>query len=203
MTSRLSSATYASTLIDRVPLRAASSSSWTGIRVLSVVFVAALTAALSQVSVPLPFTPVPLTLQPVVVLLGAAALGARLGAASQILYLMLGMGGLPVFALAPELPHGVGRLLGPTGGYLMAFPVAAFVTGWLAEHGFDRRYLTSLVAMSAGLATILAGGVLWLSMTLGVFAALAAGLYPFVLVDAIKIAASAAVMPAAWRLLRR
>ena len=107
---------------------------------LSVVFVAVLTAAAAQLSFPLPFTPVPFTIQPMIVLIGAAALGSRLGALSQILYLMLGVAGLPVFAFSPELPQGFARLLGPTGGYLMAYPLAAFVTGWLAERGLDRRY---------------------------------------------------------------
>ncbi|MGH9175545.1 MAG: biotin transporter BioY, partial [Vicinamibacterales bacterium] len=98
-------------------------------------FLTALTAAAAQFSVHLPFTPVPLTLQPMVVMVGAAALGSRLGAASQILYLLLGIAGGPVFAASPILPQGFGRLIGPTGGYLMAYPIAAFVTGWLAERG--------------------------------------------------------------------
>ncbi len=165
-------------------------------------FVTVLTAALSQVSFPLPFTPVPFTLQPMVVLLGGAALGARLGAASQILYLTAGMAGLPVFAYAPELPQGILRLLGPSGGYLMAYPLAAFVAGWLAERGMDRRFGSSLLAMTAGLGVIFGGGVLWLAKDLGLGAALAVGLYPFLLVDAVKIAAAAAVMPAVWRFLR-
>lgn len=169
---------------------------------LAVFFVTALTAALSQVSFPLPFTPVPFTLQPVVVLLGGAALGARLGATSQILYLMLGIAGLPVFAHAPELPQGALRLVGPSGGYLMAYPLAALVTGWLAQRGMDRRILTALLAMAAGLATVYAGGVLWLAKDLGLAGAAAAGLYPFVLVDVIKMAAAALVLPAAWRMLR-
>jgi biotin transport system substrate-specific component len=198
MTSRASSAVYASTLVERMT----SSSSVAGVRVLAVLFVTALTAALAQVSFPLPFTPVPFTLQPVVVLLGGAALGARLGATSQILYLMLGVVGLPVFAYTPELPQGALRLLGPSGGYLMAYPLAALVTGWLAQRGLDRHIGTSVVAMSAGLATVFAGGVLWLAKDLGLSSALAVGFYPFILVDAIKIAASAVVLPAAWRTLR-
>ena len=123
-------------------MRAASANVWTGVRILSIVFVAVLTAAAAQLSFPLPFTPVPFTIQPMVVLIGAAALGSRLGALSQILYLTLGIAGLPVFAYAPELPQGLARVLGPSGGYLMAFPIAAFVTGLLAERGFDRHYLT-------------------------------------------------------------
>src|SRR5262249_29813831 len=113
----------------------------------AVLLVTVLTAIAAQVSVPLPFTPVPFTFQPMVVLVGAAALGSRLGIASQILYLALGIAGLPVFAASPVLPQGVARLLGPTGGYLMSYPLAAFVAGWLAERGFDRRYVTAVIAM--------------------------------------------------------
>src|SRR5437773_1551381 len=116
-------------------------------RIGAVLFITVLTATAAQVSLPLPFTPVPLTLQPMVVLVGAAALGSRLGLASQVLYLALGIAGLPVFAWSPVLPQGAARLLGPTGGYLMSYPFAAFLTGWLAERGFDRRYLSAVVAM--------------------------------------------------------
>src|SRR6187200_3512891 len=91
------------------------------IRIAAVLFVTALTAAAAQVSIPLPFTPVPFTLQPMVVLLGGAALGSRLGMSSQILYLALGIAGLPVFAASPLLPQGIARLVGPTGGYLMSY----------------------------------------------------------------------------------
>src|SRR3954467_11245078 len=96
------------------------------IRAASVVLFVALTAAAAQISIPLPFTPVPFTLQPMVVLLGGAALGSRLGMSSQVLYLLLGLAGLPVFAASPVLPQGFGRLLGPTGGYLLSYPFAAF-----------------------------------------------------------------------------
>jgi biotin transport system substrate-specific component len=150
-------------------------------------------------SFPLPFTPVPFTIQPMIVLIGAAALGSRLGALSQILYLTLGIAGLPVFAFSPELPQGFARLLGPTGGYLMAYPAAAFVTGLLAERGLDRRYLTSILAMAVGLSVIFAGGVSWLTSLVGLNAALATGLYPFILVDVIKIVAAGLVLPSAWK----
>jgi biotin transport system substrate-specific component len=203
--------TYDSTLLDHVSVGAASSAAWTSIRVASVLFLTALTAAASQVSVHLPFTPVPFTLQPMVVLVGAAALGPRLGAASQALYLVLGIAGLPVFAASPVLPQGAARLLGPTGGYLLAYPAAAFITGWLAARGFDRRYVSSVVAMLAGLITLFAGGVLWLAyiapgtagQAAGLRAALAAGLYPFIVADLIKVALASAVLPAVWRLMRR
>lgn len=196
MSSRASTLVSRSTIVDRMAAPAAAG------RVAAVLFVTALTATASQVSFPLPFTPVPFTLQPVVVLLGAAALGARLGAVAQVLYLALGLAGLPVFAFAPDLPQGVFRLLGPSGGYLMAYPLAALVTGTLAERGLDRRFGTSILAMSAGLAVIFGGGVAWLAKDLGFAAALAAGFAPFVIVDAIKVVAASAILPAAWRLLR-
>jgi biotin transport system substrate-specific component len=202
MTSRASSFSHATTLLDRVP-PGTSCAPRAGIRALSVVFVAALTAVLSQVSLRLPFTPVPLTLQPLAVLLGAAALGSRMGAMSQILYLMLGVAGLPVFALSPELPQGVLRLLGPTGGYLLAYPVAAFITGALAERGFDRRCLSSIAAMTFGLAVIFSGGVLWLAKDLGLPSALALGFVPFIVVDVLTIAAAGVVLPTVWRFFGR
>jgi biotin transport system substrate-specific component len=196
MTLRASAVVSFPTIVDRV---AAPTS---GVRALAVLFVAVLTAAASQVSFPVPYTPVPFTLQPMVVLLGGAILGARLGASAQALYLMLGLAGMPVFAFAPDLPQGVLRLLGPSGGYLMAYPLAAFVTGALAQRGLDRRFGTSLLAMAAGFGVIFGGGVLWLAKDLGVPAAVALGVTPFVLVDAVKVAAAAAIMPAVWRALR-
>jgi biotin transport system substrate-specific component len=176
------------------------------LRVAAVLFVTALTAAAAQVSIPLPFTPVPFTLQPMIVLLGAAALGSRLGMASQVLYLMAGIAGLPVFAASPVLPQGVARLLGPTGGYLLSYPLAAFIAGSLAERAFDRRYLTSLLAMSCGLAVVFAFGVAWLAwfaqpVAVGVSTAFRTGLLPFLPADLIKIALASAVLPSAWRLL--
>ena len=183
-------------------MRAASAATWNGIQALSVLFVAALTAAAAQVSFPIPFTPVPFTVQPMIVLIGGAALGARLGALSQITYLMMGIAGLPVFAYSPELPQGFARLLGPTGGYLMMYPIAAMVTGLLAERGFDRKYLTSILAMTAGLALIFFGGVGWIARTTGLQAALATGLYPFIAVDIVKVIAAGLVLPSAWKFLR-
>lgn len=176
------------------------------VRVAAVLFVTALTAAAAQVSVPLPFTPVPFTLQPMVVLLGGAALGSRLGMASQLLYLLIGIMGAPVFAWSPVLPQGVLRLLGPTGGYLMSYPIAAFVVGALAERRFDRRYLTSVCAMAAGLAAIFACGVIWLAWFArpagaGFELALSTGLYPFLPADLIKVTIAAAVMPAIWKVI--
>src|ERR671913_530995 len=117
-----------------------------GIRIAAVLFITALTAAAAQVSVPLPFTPVPLTLQPMVVLLGGAALGSRLGMTAQVLYLLAGLAGLPVFAASLTFPQGALRLSGPPGGYLMSYPFAFFLGVALAGGVFHRRYLTSVLA---------------------------------------------------------
>jgi biotin transport system substrate-specific component len=195
--------TYASTLLDHAPFSVGSAARWRALRALSVLFLTTLTAASAQVSVPLPFTPVPLTLQPLVVLLGAAVLGARLGSLSQLLYLGAGLMGLPVFAFSPDLPPGAARLLGPTAGYLLAFPLAAFVTGRLAERGLDRHYLTSVLAMGAGLATIYLGGVAYLTPSMGLAAALTSGLFPFLVADGVKVLVAASVLPLAWRVLGR
>jgi biotin transport system substrate-specific component len=123
---------------------------------------------------------------------------------SQLLYLALGIAGLPIFAASPLLPHGAARLLGPTGGYLMSYPLAAFVAGWLAERGFDRRYSTAFLAMAAGLAVVFAGGLAWLTIASqparGFSAALAAGFVPFIVPDLFKLMVAAGVMPALWKI---
>jgi len=202
----MTSASGSATLIDTLAARADSSAL---IRLGAVLFVTALTAASAQISVPLPFTQVPFTFQPMVVLLGGLALGSRLGFASQMLYLLAGIAGLPVFAASVTLPPGALRLLGPTGGYLMSYPIAAFLTGYLAERGFDRRYLTSVLAMLAGLVVVYACGAAWLGLfarsgasgPIGLQAALVAGVYPFVVADLIKLAAAAGILPGLWSLL--
>ena len=178
------------------------------LRVAAVLFISAATAAAAQVSVPLGVTPVPLVLQDMVVLLGGAALGSRLGMSAQLLYLAAGIAGLPVFAASPVLPQGPLRLLGPTGGYLISYPFAAFLTGYLAERGFDRRYSTSVLAMAAGLVVIFTFGVTWIAMfarpaAVGFDAALRAGFYPFILGDVFKIFLGAAVLPGAWKIVGR
>lgn len=176
-------------------------------RTAAVVFVAGLTAAAAQVSVSIPLTEVPFTMQPMVVLLGGLVLGPRLGAAAQVLYVSAGIAGLPVFAVSPVLPSGAARLLGPTGGYLMSYPLAAWLTGWLGQQGLDRRYLTCVAAMAAGLAVIYACGVAWLGLLarpvsggapIGLGAAASAGLLPFLAADAIKLLAAGAVVPGLW-----
>jgi biotin transport system substrate-specific component len=201
MNARLQTA-GAGTLLDTIVPQA---DMRTATRAAAVVLLAGLTAVAAQISVP--WTPVPLTLTPMIVLLGGAALGSRLGMASQILYLAAGIAGLPVFA-AGVLPQGPLRLLGPTGGYLMMYPLAAFLAGYLAERGFDRRYLTSVLAMLAGLAVIFAGGVTWLAVAAapapaGWPLALQTGLFPFVVVDLVKVCVAAAVLPGVWAFVGR
>lgn len=180
------------------------------IRAAAVLFVAALTAAAAQVSIPLPFTAVPFTFQPTVVLIGGLALGSRLGMTSQLLYLAAGLAGFQVFAASATLPPGPLRLLGPTGGYLLAYPLAAFVAGWLAERGLDRRYAGSLLALVAGLLVVYTSGVLWLALfarvgaesaAVGLQRAFVTGVLPFAAADLVKLAAAAAILPGAWRLL--
>ncbi len=192
-----------STLLDAATWSAESTSLQRARRAVAALFVTVLTIAAAQISVPLPFTPVPLTLQPTIVLLGGAVLGARLGATSQLLYLFLGIAGLPVFAASPALPAGAARLIGPTGGYLISYPLAAFIVGALAQRGCDRRLLTSALAMVAGLAVIFAGGLAWLAIVLrphGMASALSAGLFPFVAADVVKVVIASAALPAMWRL---
>ena len=176
-------------------------------RAVAVLFFAALTAAAAQISVPLPFTQVPFTFQPTVVLLSGLVLGPRLGLASQVVYLAAGIAGFPVFAASATLPPGAWRLLGPTGGYLMSYPLAAFVAGAFSRHGFDRRYLTSILAMTLGLVVIYTCGTLWLAYAavgrtaVGLATAFATGVAPFVIADVVKLAAAAGIVPGLWRLI--
>ena len=172
------------------------------IRGAGVVLAVILTAAAAQFTSPLPFTAVPFTLAPLAVMLTGAALGSRLGFAAQALYLMAGAIGLSVFAPSITLPPGAARLVGPTGGYLLAYPVAAFVTGWLAERGWDRRYVTSLASMLVGLTVIFIGGVSWLSTMPGqtLSSAIVGGFLPYIAMDVVKAAIAAALLPAAWKL---
>lgn len=175
------------------------------IRVGVALVAAGLTAAAAQFTTTVPFTAVPFTLTPIAVLLTGAILGSRLGALSQVMYVLAGALGLAVYSPSLTLPPGVLRLIGPTGGYLMAYPLAAFVTGWLSEQGWDRRYVTSLAAMLGGLGVIYMGGVSWLAAAFApsATAAVAAGIAPFLVLDVLKVTAAAMILPQAWRLIGR
>lgn len=160
-----------------------------------------LTAAAAQVVVPLPFTPVPLTGQTFAVLLTGALLGPRLGALAMLAYLAEGAAGLPFFRGGAG---GVGHFSGATAGYLLAFPAAAYVTGLLAERGWDRRFMTAAAAMALGSFVILACGWAWLALMFkGGAEAFRLGVAPFLPGDVLKIALAAAALPAGWALLRR
>ncbi|MBX6320895.1 MAG: biotin transporter BioY [Rhodospirillaceae bacterium] len=152
-------------------------------------------AASAQIQVPL--WPVPITMQTFAVLLVGAAYGARLGAATLALYLIEGAAGLPVFA---GLSGGPGIIVGPTGGYIVGFVLAAGLVGWLAERGWDRHAALTGAAMVLGNLAIYALGLAWLWQFTGE-KTLALGLVPFLPGDALKIALAMAVLPAAWRLI--
>jgi biotin transport system substrate-specific component len=160
-----------------------------------------LIALSAQVVIPLPFTPVPITLQTFAVLLTGALLGSRLGALAVVAYLVEGASGLPFFR------GGNGGWLylavSPTAGYLLAYPLAAFLTGWLAERGWDKRFLTAAAAIGLGSIVILFGGWLGLLRFYSAPQAFALGVVPFIIGDIVKIALAAAALPSGWALLRR
>jgi biotin transport system substrate-specific component len=161
-----------------------------------------LTALAAQFVVPLPWTPVPLTGQTFAVLLTGALLGPRLGPLAMVAYLAEGAAGLPFFRGGAGGAHYL--FFSPTAGYLLAFPAAAFVTGLLAERGWDRRFLTAAAAMALGSLVILLGGWAWLALFFqGAAQAFWLGVAPFLVGDVIKIALAAAALPAGWAFLRR
>jgi biotin transport system substrate-specific component len=143
------------------------------------------TALGAYAMVPLPWTPVPMTLQPLVVILAGALLGPMLGAAAMSTYLVIGALGLPVFSGGGA---GVAWLMGPTGGYLLAYPAAALVTGWLAG-GRDAGAVRLFGALAAGIAVVYLGGVAQLALLTGGTPAslLALGVLPFVAGDLVKV----------------
>lgn len=155
----------------------------------------------ARVSIPLPFTPVPLTLQTLVVMLAGAALGSRRGALAMLLYLVEGATGLPVFASGGGLAY---LLLSPTAGYLWSYPVAAFVVGFLCERGLDRNYRTAILAMLPGTLLIYAVGVSWLALSihLSLYNAFLAGMLPFIPGDLAKVLVAALLLPTAWALVK-
>lgn len=161
-----------------------------------------LTAAAAQISFVLPWTPVPVTGQTFAVLLTSAALGMRLGTASQLLYIGLGAIGLPFYA---DAQGGWTAASGATAGYLIGFVLAAALIGRLAEDHHDQALITSIPAMLAGTAVIYACGATWLAHSLNVSAAKAVelGVAPFLIGDTVKLVAAGALVPAAWRLINR
>ena len=166
------------------------------------------TAAAAQITIPLGFTPVPLTGQTLVVLLAGGVLGAKLGAAAQGLYVILGAVGLPFYAGGQG---GWEAATGSTAGYLVGFVMAAFVVGTMAERGHDRNLVTSLPAFLAGSIIIYGMGASWLAyrlnipLTAGVGepSAIAYGVAPFLVGDLLKVAAAGVLLPTVWRFSER
>ena len=159
-------------------------------RALGIVIVAVALALASQIALPLPGTPVPLTLQPFVVVLAGLLVGPIDAAAAMVLYLVAGAAGAPVFA--PMGAPGLARLLGPTGGYLLAYPVAAAVAGWLGAG--RERFATRLVAAVAGILVLYIGGLSQLVIITGSFAAATViGVLPFAAADLVKAIVAAAL----------
>ncbi len=150
----------------------------------------------------IPFFPVPQTMQSLVVLAIGMAYGWRLGGVTVLLYLAEGAVGLPVFAGTPERGIGIAYMIGPTGGYLVGFVLAAALCGWLAERGWDRNPLTTAAAMLLGNIVIYVPGLLWLGSVIGwdkpVFAL---GLVPFVWGDLAKLVMAAVLLPGIWHIL--
>ena len=156
----------------------------------------------AQVRIPIPGSPVPITGQTMGVLLLAAAYGSWLGSGTVLAYLAVGAAGLPVFT---GWKFGLATLTGPTGGYLIGFLIAAFIVGRLAEYQWDRSPWLTIAAMVIANVVIYACGVLVLAQvpTIGWSKVLAAGVTPFLIGDAIKIALAAGILPGAWYLKER
>jgi biotin transport system substrate-specific component len=152
----------------------------------------------------IPFYPVPLTMQTFVVLLLCMAYGWRLGAATMLLYLAEGAVGFPVFAGTPEKGIGIAYMMGPTGGYLAGYVLAAAAIGWLAERGWDRNFFSTAAAMLVGNVLIYVPGLLWLGYVLGFDKPILEwGMTPFLLGDGLKLLLAASLLPAIWSIVNK
>jgi biotin transport system substrate-specific component len=170
------------------------------VNMLLVIGASALIAIAAQIAIPLPFTPVPLTMQPLAVIFIGVTLGSTRGAAAAALYLVEGFSGLPVFAQGHAGPM---WLLGATAGYLYSYPAAAWVAGFVSERGWGNSIVRSVSGMLLALTVIYAGGWSWLAALTSPGAAFASGVAPFVLVDIVKVAFGAALLPKAQKIVAR
>ena len=157
-----------------------------------------LVALSAQVAIPLPFTPVPVTLQTLMVLATGALLGSRRGAAAILLYIAEGAAGLPVFAMGRSGPA---HLAGPLGGYLLGFVAAAFLAGLVSERGWDRSGLRAFAGLMLADLAIYVPGLLWLGAFTGFSRVLVQGALPFLVADVLKAALCASLLPAGWAFL--
>ena len=163
-------------------------------------------ALLAQISIPVPGSPVPVTGQTLAVLLIGTTYGARLGLITFASYLLAGIAGAPIFApSATSANHGIDRLTGATGGYLVGMLVASLLLGYLADRKADQKFKTSFPALLLGDAVIFAFGLAWLhaSLDLSWTATIKAGFTPFILGEALKIAITATSLPLVWRRISR
>lgn len=168
--------------------------------VLLIIGASALIAIAAQIAIPIPFSPVPLTMQPLAVLLVGVTLGSVRGAAAAALYLLEGFGGLPVFSLGHGGPM---WLAGPTAGYLYSYPFAAWLAGWFSERGWGSTTLRAVAGMLAALGVIYLGGWSWLAAFSGSHVAWLAGVRPFILADMVKVAIGASLLPQMQRLIAK
>jgi biotin transport system substrate-specific component len=167
---------------------------------LLVIGASALIAIAAQVAIPLPFTPVPLTLQPLAVIFIGVALGSTRGAAAASLYLLEGFSGLPVFAQGHGGPM---WLAAATAGYLWSYPVAAWAAGFVSERGWGSSAVRAISGMLLALGVIYLGGWSWLAILTDPRTAFATGVAPFVIADIVKVALGAALLPKAQQLVAR
>ncbi|CAN1524966.1 BioY Uncharacterized conserved protein [Candidatus Nanopelagicaceae bacterium] len=161
---------------------------------------------LAQISLPVPGSPVPVTGQTLAVLLIGTTYGARLGFITFATYLLAGIAGAPIFApSATSANHGLDRLVGATGGYLVGMLVASLLLGYLADRKADQKFRTSFPALLLGDLVIFTFGLAWLHASLDMTwaATIKAGLTPFILGEALKIAITATSLPLVWRKISR
>jgi len=168
--------------------------------VLLVVAASAIIAIAAQIAIPIPGTIVPLTMQPLAVLLVGVTLGSTRGAAAAALYLLEGFSGLPVFSQGHSGPL---WLAGPTAGYLFSYPFAAFLAGWFSQRGWGSTRLRAVAGMLVALGVIYLGGWSWLAAFTSANSAWIAGVRPFILADIVKVAIGASLLPQMQRLIAR
>src|SRR5438270_2998565 len=168
--------------------------------VLSVLVASAIIALAAQIAIPIPGTVVPLTMQPLAVLLVGVTLGSTRGAAAAARYLLEGFSGMPVFA---QGHGGAIWLAGPTAGYLFSYPFAAFIAGWFSERGWASTIIRSIAGMLVALGVIYLGGWSWLAAFAGAKGAWLGGVRPFVLADILKVAVGASLLPQLQRLMSK
>jgi biotin transport system substrate-specific component len=159
-------------------------------------------AALAQIAIPVPGSPVPVTGQTLGVLILGTTYGSTLGFTTFAIYILAGIAGAPVFA---NSGHGLDRIVGATGGYLIGMLVATLVLGQLARFRLDQKFLTALPSMLIGTVTTFSFGLVWLHQYTGQSWswAITAGLTPFIIGEALKIAIAGTSLPAIWRVVNR